>query len=219
MRGAPGSRRFPVTVTHLPVTRRQICHRTAPAGPGPSASSWPGSTAGLSRTARPPVPVAGRRAPRCPQMPPSAAAGPGPTCHRAWPQDASGHRPRPIHGDGTHKEPPNWTTGLVSACPSVPRSNGRSVTAVGRRLIGAGEGARRCAVGWGVDRRLHSERSSQMGAVEARFFADLADERAFQARGPRTCRRAGWIDLARESGPRAGGHPVADPLHRDQQRC
>ena len=24
----PGSRRFPVTVTHLPVTRCQICHRT-----------------------------------------------------------------------------------------------------------------------------------------------------------------------------------------------
>ena len=111
------------------------------------------------------------------------------------------------------------TTGLVSACPSVPRSNGRSVTAVGRRLIRAGEGARRCAVGWGVGRRLHSERTSQMGAVEAQFFADLADERAFQARGPRTCRRAGWIDLARESGPRAGGHPVADPLHRGQQRC
>jgi hypothetical protein len=28
------SRRFPVTVTHLPVTRRQICHRTAAYWPG-----------------------------------------------------------------------------------------------------------------------------------------------------------------------------------------
>jgi hypothetical protein len=28
------SRRFPVTVTHLPVTRCQICHRTVAYGPG-----------------------------------------------------------------------------------------------------------------------------------------------------------------------------------------
>jgi hypothetical protein len=28
------SRRFPVTVTHLPITRRQICHRTAADRPG-----------------------------------------------------------------------------------------------------------------------------------------------------------------------------------------
>jgi hypothetical protein len=30
----PGSRRFPVTVTHLPVTRRQICHHTIACRPG-----------------------------------------------------------------------------------------------------------------------------------------------------------------------------------------
>jgi len=29
-----GSRRFPVTVTHLPVTRCQICHRTVAYRPG-----------------------------------------------------------------------------------------------------------------------------------------------------------------------------------------
>jgi hypothetical protein len=28
------SRRFPVTVTHLPVTRCQICHHTVPCRPG-----------------------------------------------------------------------------------------------------------------------------------------------------------------------------------------
>ena len=28
------SRRFPVTVTHLPVTRCQICHQTVPYRPG-----------------------------------------------------------------------------------------------------------------------------------------------------------------------------------------
>ena len=30
----PSSRRFPVTVTHLPVTRCQICHRTVAYRPG-----------------------------------------------------------------------------------------------------------------------------------------------------------------------------------------
>jgi len=30
----PRSRRFPVTVTHLPVTRCQICHRTFAYRPG-----------------------------------------------------------------------------------------------------------------------------------------------------------------------------------------
>jgi hypothetical protein len=30
----PRSRRFPVTVTHLPVTRCQICHRTIAYRPG-----------------------------------------------------------------------------------------------------------------------------------------------------------------------------------------
>jgi len=33
------SRRFPATVTHPQVTGCQVCHRTAPAGPGPSARS------------------------------------------------------------------------------------------------------------------------------------------------------------------------------------
>jgi hypothetical protein len=85
------SRRFAVTVPHLRVTRCQICRRTSPAGPGPSARSGPGTTAGSSRSARPPVLVAGRGARRCPQMPPLACAGPGRTCHRAWPEDAGGH--------------------------------------------------------------------------------------------------------------------------------
>ena len=30
----PSSRRFPVTVTYLPVTRRRICHRTVARRPG-----------------------------------------------------------------------------------------------------------------------------------------------------------------------------------------
>jgi len=30
----PGSRRFPVTVTYLPVTRCQLCHRTVAYRPG-----------------------------------------------------------------------------------------------------------------------------------------------------------------------------------------
>jgi len=30
----PGSRRFPVTAAHLPVTRCQICHRTVAHQPG-----------------------------------------------------------------------------------------------------------------------------------------------------------------------------------------
>ena len=30
----PGSRRFPVTVSHLPVTRCQICHRPVACRPG-----------------------------------------------------------------------------------------------------------------------------------------------------------------------------------------
>jgi hypothetical protein len=34
MTGKPGSRRFPVTVTHLPVTRCQICQRTIAYRPG-----------------------------------------------------------------------------------------------------------------------------------------------------------------------------------------
>jgi hypothetical protein len=35
----PQSRRFPVTVIHLPVTHCQICHRTSPIAPAASARS------------------------------------------------------------------------------------------------------------------------------------------------------------------------------------
>jgi hypothetical protein len=34
MMSTSGSRRFPVTVTHLPVTRCEICHRTVAYQPG-----------------------------------------------------------------------------------------------------------------------------------------------------------------------------------------
>jgi hypothetical protein len=34
MMSKPSSRRFPVTITHLPVTRCQICHRTVAYRPG-----------------------------------------------------------------------------------------------------------------------------------------------------------------------------------------
>jgi hypothetical protein len=36
------SRRFPVTVTHLLVTRRQICHRTVACRPGEVSQVLPG---------------------------------------------------------------------------------------------------------------------------------------------------------------------------------
>ena len=79
------------------------------------------------------------------------------------------------------------TTGLVSACPSVPRSNGRSVTAVGRRLIRAGEGARpvpsvgawadACTVSalrrW-VRSRPSSSRTSRMSARSRLAVLELA---------------------------------------------
>jgi hypothetical protein len=34
MMSKPSSRRFPVTITHLPVTRCEICHRTVAYRPG-----------------------------------------------------------------------------------------------------------------------------------------------------------------------------------------
>jgi hypothetical protein len=37
MMSKSSSRRFPVTVTHLPVTRCQICHRTVAYRPGKSS--------------------------------------------------------------------------------------------------------------------------------------------------------------------------------------
>ena len=40
------SRRFPVTVTQLPVTRCQICHRTVAYRPGTISEVWPSTTAG-----------------------------------------------------------------------------------------------------------------------------------------------------------------------------
>ena len=38
----PGSRRFPVTVTHLPVTRCQICHHTIAYRPGKASDALTG---------------------------------------------------------------------------------------------------------------------------------------------------------------------------------
>jgi hypothetical protein len=40
--GKPGSRRFPVTVTHLPVTRCQICHHTIAYRPGQASDALTG---------------------------------------------------------------------------------------------------------------------------------------------------------------------------------
>lgn len=40
--GKPGSRRFPVTVTHLPVTRCQICHHTIAYRPGKASDALTG---------------------------------------------------------------------------------------------------------------------------------------------------------------------------------
>ena len=42
MTGKPGSRRFPVTVTHLPVTRCQICHHTIAYRPGKASDALTG---------------------------------------------------------------------------------------------------------------------------------------------------------------------------------
>ena len=68
------SRRFPVTVTHLPVTRCQICHRTVPCRPGYLSEVVTGHyRPGPSPSARPPFPVAGGGgSQRRPQMPPPA---------------------------------------------------------------------------------------------------------------------------------------------------
>jgi len=40
--GKPGSRRFPVTVTHLPVTRCQLCHHTIAYRPGKASDALTG---------------------------------------------------------------------------------------------------------------------------------------------------------------------------------
>ena len=37
-----GSRRFPVTITHLPVTRGQICHHTITYRPGKASDALTG---------------------------------------------------------------------------------------------------------------------------------------------------------------------------------
>jgi hypothetical protein len=80
-----------VTVPHRRVTRCQICRRTVTCRPGTLSQILTGHYRRLFPKRRPPVLVAGRRALRCPQMPPRACAGPGRTCHRAWPEDAGGH--------------------------------------------------------------------------------------------------------------------------------
>jgi hypothetical protein len=92
-----------------------------PAGPGTLSQVLTGHYRRL--TPKRPASRPGSR-PQSPALSADAAAGPGRTCHRARPEDASGHRPWPIHGDGTHKEPPNGapTVSLqefVCAAPNV----------------------------------------------------------------------------------------------------
>jgi len=70
-----------VTITHLPVTRCQICHRTVAYRPGNLSEVLTGhyrrahpETLGL------PSRVADHRDPDHPPMPPQASAGPGRPC-------------------------------------------------------------------------------------------------------------------------------------------
>ena len=73
------SRRFPVTVTQLPVTRCQICHRTVAYRPGnPHRGPDRALPPGPSRSTRPRIPVAGRGDPRhYPQSSSPMSADPG----------------------------------------------------------------------------------------------------------------------------------------------
>ena len=94
------SRRFPVTVTHLPVMRCQICHRTVVPARHPYRGPDRALPPRLPRSARLPFLVAGHRDQHHPPMPPRASAGPGRPCRRPEPEDASGDGAWPIQGQG-----------------------------------------------------------------------------------------------------------------------
>jgi hypothetical protein len=89
------SRRFPVTVTYLPVTRCQICRRTVAYRPGNISEvltehyrrSHPEA---LGLPSRQTVTDTGTT----PQMLPQASAGPRRRCRGTRPQDASAHEAR-----------------------------------------------------------------------------------------------------------------------------
>ena len=103
----PGSRRFPVTATHLSVTRCQICHRPV--------ACWPGNLSGVLtgqyRRAHPQAPGLPSRSPAA-ETPGAVRscrhgpAHPGRTGRRAWPEDDGGHRAWPIDGESPDVEPP-----------------------------------------------------------------------------------------------------------------
>jgi hypothetical protein len=74
---------FPATITPLPITRCQICHRTVVYRPRTSARSGPSTAAG-------PIPKRPDSHPGSPPHPPAPSAdaamglaGPGRTCRRA----------------------------------------------------------------------------------------------------------------------------------------
>ena len=52
----PSSRRFPVTVTHLPVTRCQICHHTLARRPGKASDALTGQHYRQAHPATPSLP-------------------------------------------------------------------------------------------------------------------------------------------------------------------
>jgi hypothetical protein len=101
------SRRFPVTLPQPPVTRCQICHRTVAYRPGNLSEVLTGHYRRAIPKRSGSLP--GSR-PRKPSALSADAATSLPTpdelARRARPEDASGHGTWPIHGDGTHEEPP-----------------------------------------------------------------------------------------------------------------
>ena len=95
--GKPGSRRFPVTVTHLPVTRCQICHRTMAYRPGKASDALTGHY----RQAHPASPPPGSRHTQIARRPRRPLPGRGQPARQDHATDPSGHRPQPAHGEGT----------------------------------------------------------------------------------------------------------------------
>jgi hypothetical protein len=104
-----------VTVTHLPVTRCQICHHTIAYRPGKASDALTGhyrqAHPGTPRL--PLLPVASHtQTARRPQRPcPAGVSRPG----RTAPQTPGGHRPWPAHGKGTRDTRPGAARRLAAA--------------------------------------------------------------------------------------------------------
>jgi hypothetical protein len=92
-RGGHSSRRFPVAVTYLPVTRCQICYHTVAYRPGNLSEVLTRHYRRAHLETLGPFPVADHRDPDHPPMPPQASAGSGRPCSSRLAVSSPGERP------------------------------------------------------------------------------------------------------------------------------